>query len=259
MPFPYPGRARPAVPVALAFGLAIGTPHPTDGKAFVRAEPPVRTAVSPAPGPAAAPETPATAEGEVPFRVTLGAGGRDLFLEGDLTEGTAARVAAMLKAHPRVARIHLSSDGGLVDEASAIARLVTARRLSTSVSDACISACTLIFVHGRRRFLAAGGQLGFHAPYEEAPDGRMLSVDPAPERAAYRAAGVPRAFVARIMTVAPADIWIPSPGQLRAAGIVTELVTAAGPRAPLKRARAHEASRTKGPGRAVARRVPSSA
>ncbi|QGY00546.1 hypothetical protein MMSR116_00390 [Methylobacterium mesophilicum SR1.6/6] len=161
---------------------------------------------------------------ERPARVTLGPDGRDLRLAGDLTEGVAARAAALLAAHPEVERIHLTSDGGLVAEGAAIGALVAARGLSTYVPDVCVSACTLIFVRGRARFLAAGGRLGFHAPYTVGAHGRIRRVDPAPERAAYRSAGLPRAFVARALSVPPAGIWIPDGAVLRAAGIVTEIV-----------------------------------
>ncbi|MBE7245305.1 MAG: hypothetical protein INR63_10145 [Actinomycetospora chiangmaiensis] len=161
---------------------------------------------------------------EIPARVALGPDGRDLRLAGDLTGGVAARVAALLAAHPQVERIHLTSDGGLVAEGAAIGALVAARGLSTYVPDVCVSACTLIFVRGRARFLAAGGRLGFHAPYTVGAHGRMHPVDPAPERAAYRSAGLPRAFVARALSVPPAGIWVPDGAVLRAAGVVTEIV-----------------------------------
>lgn len=161
---------------------------------------------------------------EVPARLTVGPDGRDLHLVGDLTEGVAARVGRLLGAHPGIARLHLTSDGGLVEEGSAIGALVAARGLETRVSDACASACTLIFVRGRRRILAEGGRLGFHAPYALGARGRMRPVDPAPERAAYRAAGLPPAFVARVLAVSPAAIWIPDAAQLCAAGIVTGIV-----------------------------------
>ncbi|MCJ2087023.1 hypothetical protein MKK88_13640 [Methylobacterium sp. E-005] len=163
---------------------------------------------------------------EIPARLTVGPEGRNLHLVGDLTAGVAVRLAGLLDAHPRIARLHLTSDGGLVAEGAAIGALVAARGLETQVSDACASACTLIFVRGRRRILAEGGRLGFHAPYTVAARGRMRPVDPAPERAAYRAAGLPPAFVARALSVAPAAIWIPDAAQLCAAGIVTGLVGA---------------------------------
>ncbi|SEH78783.1 hypothetical protein SAMN02799636_03882 [Methylobacterium sp. 275MFSha3.1] len=179
-------------------------------------------------GPAAAGHPPkgrgAAGVPDVPARLTVGPGGRDLRLAGDLAAGVAARVRAILAAHPRIARIHLTSDGGLVEEGAAIGALVAARGLATYVPDACASACTLIFVRGRTRYLATGGRLGFHAPYEIGARGRMRPVDSAPERAAYRAAGLPAAFVTRALAVPPAGIWIPTDGELRAAGIVTEVV-----------------------------------
>jgi hypothetical protein len=184
----------------------------------------------PAPGSAAAGPGPASRaasgsdEPEVPARLTVGSDGRDLHLVGDLTEGVAARVAGLLGAHPGIVRLHLTSDGGLVEEGAAIGALVAARGLETQVSDACASACTLIFIRGRRRILAERGRLGFHAPYAVGVRGRVRPVDPTPERAAYRAAGLPAAFVARALAVAPAAIWIPDAAQLCAAGIVTGIV-----------------------------------
>lgn len=230
-------RSRPAWVAALAFGLAIGSPHMTDGKAFVRAHPPSSAPPStpwvtapPLAAPLGAPEArtqPQETDDEMrPARIELGRGGQDLLLSGDLDEGIAVRVGAILATHPRIKRLHLTSDGGLVEEAMALGRLVTARGLSTYVPESCASACTLVFAHGRRRYLAVGGQLGYHAPYEVGADGRMIALDPAPERAAYRAAGLPRSFVARVMTVAPADIWVPDAAKLRAAGIVTDYVAA---------------------------------
>jgi len=182
------------------------------------------TASVPVPALAPRPDGPGGEPPEVEARVALGPGGRDIRLAGDLTEGVAARVAALLAANPGVERIHLTSDGGLVDEAEALGALVAERGLATYVPDACASACTLVFVRGRTRYLAIGGQLGFHAPYELGPGGRIEAVDPSAERAAYLAAGLTSGFVAQTMTVAPEDIWIPEPARLRQAGVVTEMV-----------------------------------
>lgn len=204
--FPHGWRRRTArTACALAWALAVG--HAAAGSPLKE-----RGAAS------------AADEPEIPARLTVGPGGRDLRLAGDLTEGVAARVAKILAAHPQIARVHLTSDGGLVEEGTAIGALVAAHGLDTYVPDACASACTLIFVRGRGRYLGSSGQLGFHAPYEIGAHGRMYRVDPSPERASYRAAGLPRAFVARVLAVPPAKIWIPAATELRAAGIVTEVV-----------------------------------
>lgn len=202
MTFLRSGRIHPAWAAALALTLALALPRHTDGRDFVA--PPA-----------------ATEEGEIPARLDLASGDRELRLTGDFTEGLAERVAALLAAHPQVERLTLDSDGGLVDEAIALGRIVRSRHLATHVPDACASACTLVFLQGHERTLGQEGRLGFHAPYEVGDDGIQRAVDPAPERAAYLAAGLPETFVAEVMRVAPADLWIPGQGQLRAAGIVT--------------------------------------
>ena len=205
--FPRGWRRRTGT-AACALALALGAAGPAAAARLPKGQDPVQAADGP----------------DVPARLTVGPGGGDLRLAGDLTEGVAARVADLLAAHPQITRIHLTSDGGLVEEGAAIGALVAARGLATYVPDACASACTLIFVRGRTRYLATGGRLGFHAPYEISARGRMRPVDSAPERAAYRAAGLPAAFVAQALAVPPAGIWIPDARDLRAAGIVTETV-----------------------------------
>ena len=171
---------------------------------------------------------PAADEPEIPARLTVAPDGRTLQLVGDLTEGVAARVGRLLAAHPEIERLDLTSDGGLVAEGAAIGALVAARGLATAVPDACASACTLIFVRGRTRLIAADGRLGFHAPYVIGAHGEPRPVDATAERVAYRAAGLPPAFVARALAVPPAGIWIPDVAQLRTAGIVTGIVGADG-------------------------------
>lgn len=159
-----------------------------------------------------------------PARVTLGPWGRDIRLAGELGEGTADRLRRLLAANPGVERLHLTSEGGLVEEGQAIGDLVAARGLATYVPDYCVSACTLAFVRGSRRYLVEGGRLGFHAPYEAGPSGRIVQADGVPERAAYLAAGLDPAFVAQALATPSEDLWVPDAGRLLAAHAVTDTV-----------------------------------
>ncbi|MET0258716.1 MAG: hypothetical protein ABW179_09055, partial [Methylobacterium sp.] len=52
-------------------------------------------------------------------RIVLGPGGRDVRLYGELTEGAGARLERLLTENPGAERIHLTSEGGLVDEGAA--------------------------------------------------------------------------------------------------------------------------------------------
>lgn len=159
-----------------------------------------------------------------PTRVALGPEGRDVRLSGELTEGVADRLARLLDAHRSVERIHLTSEGGLVDEGAAIGALVARRGLVTYVPDYCVSACTLAFVRGRERLVLEGARLGFHAPYETGPFGIEVAADSAPERAAYLAAGVEPAFVDAALKVRPDDLLIPDAARLVAARVATGVV-----------------------------------
>lgn len=159
-----------------------------------------------------------------PARVALGPGGRDIRLAGELGEGTAERLRALLAANSQVERLHLTSEGGLVAEGQAIGDLVAERGLATYVPDYCVSACTLAFVRGTRRYLVEGGRLGFHAPYEADPSGRIVQADGVPERAAYLAAGLDPAFVTQALATPSEDLWVPDAARLLAAHAVTETV-----------------------------------
>lgn len=161
-----------------------------------------------------------------PTRVTLGPGGHDVRLSGELTEGAADRLARLLDANPGVARIHLTSEGGLVDEGAAIGDLIARHGLVAYVPDYCVSACTLAFVRGRERLVLDGARLGFHAPYEPGPFGIEVEADSAPERAAYLAAGLDPAFVEAALAVHPDDLMIPDTARLLAARVATGVVAA---------------------------------
>lgn len=159
-----------------------------------------------------------------PARVAAGPRGRDIRLAGELGEGTAERLRAVLAAHPDATRIHLTSEGGLVEEALAIGDLIAARRLATYVPDYCVSACTLAFVRGTRRHLVANGRLGFHAPYDPGLFGQVVQADAAAERTAYLAAGVEPGFVSQALATASDSLWIPEAARLVEARVVTDLV-----------------------------------
>ncbi|GMA74055.1 hypothetical protein GCM10025880_04720 [Methylorubrum aminovorans] len=172
----------------------------------------------------AAPQAPAPEER--PTRIRLGPKGRDVRLSGELTEGAAERLARLLDTHRGIERIHLTSEGGLVDEGAAIGALIAAHGLVTYVPDYCVSACTLAFVRGRERLVRADARLGFHAPYETDPVGVEIAVDSAPERAAYLAAGVRAEFVDAALEVRPDDLMIPGTDILVEAGVATGIVDA---------------------------------
>ena len=159
-----------------------------------------------------------------PSIVALGPRGDDVRLSGEIREGTAARLAALLDANPAVTRVALTSEGGLADEGDALRQVIAARGLTTYVPDFCVSACTLAFVGGRARLVMEGARLGFHAPFEEGLFGQTFAGDKAGARAAYAEAGLDGAFVEQALATAPADMWYPEADRLLAAHVATAIV-----------------------------------
>ncbi|MEH3119806.1 MAG: hypothetical protein PGN25_20045 [Methylorubrum populi] len=216
-------RGSACVPVLLACAVTAGLSLPVQrGPAGPRgAVDPIGSGLTP---PIADPL--ATAPDAAPTRIVLGPHGRDVRLSGALTEGAAERLARLLDAHGAVGRIHLTSEGGLVDEGAAIGALIARYGLVTYVPDYCVSACTLAFVRGRERWVLPDSRLGFHAPYETGPFGVEIAADSAPERAAYLAAGVRADFVDAALKVRPDDLLIPDAETLVTAGVATGIADA---------------------------------
>lgn len=156
--------------------------------------------------------------------LVLGPGGTDIRLSGDIAEGTAERLRALLGAHPTVSRIHLTSDGGLADEGQAVGEVIAAHKLATYVPDYCVSACTLAFVAGRERIVMEGARLGFHRPFYEGVLGQNFAGDASVQRAAYLAAGLTPSFVDAALQVAPDDVWFPTTRELLGAHVATRVV-----------------------------------
>ena len=160
-----------------------------------------------------------------PATIELGPKGDDVRLRGELQEGTAKRLVALLDAHPKVGRIHLTSEGGLADEGQALGNIIAAHRLSTFVPDYCVSACTLAFVRGTARLMLEDSRIGFHSPFEAGLFGVVYQGDSSEQRAEYLAAGIARDFVDAALKVKPDDIWYPKPARLIAAHVATAVVT----------------------------------
>lgn len=156
--------------------------------------------------------------------IALGPTGSDVRLSGEIVEGAAARLDALLDANPDVDRIVLTSEGGLADEGQAIGDVIADHGIATYIPDYCVSACTLAFVRGRQRYVMKGGRVGFHGPFQEGLFGRTFTGDSKAAKAAYVEAGVQPAFADEALKVSPDDMWFPSADRLIAAHVATQIV-----------------------------------
>ena len=88
--------------------------------------------------------------------------GDALLFEGRIDTATATRFLQLLDA-PGVARVVITSPGGLVSPALDMADAIHARALAVEVPTACLSSCAnYIFPAGRRKLLGWPGAVGWH-------------------------------------------------------------------------------------------------
>ena len=83
-----------------------------------------------------------------------------IILTGTIQAGDDAAFAAAVDDNVKV--VVLGSDGGRVDLAMAIGRLIRKRHLDTAVPSSCVSACALIWAAGTTR--TVDGRLAMHCP-----------------------------------------------------------------------------------------------
>lgn len=154
---------------------------------------------------------------------TLLPGGKELSFSGGIKYGVAEELARNLTAAPEVRVLHLHSPGGRLRDASKLARLVRQQGLETYVSNECLSACTLVFAAGKRRWLSDAARLGFHGvalPGMAEEERRAGNEEWA---AIYRSLGADATFIDKALAVPSGDMWYPTASELLAVKFVTDM------------------------------------
>lgn len=155
-------------------------------------------------------------------RAELSADGKTLHLRGEITYGLMDQMRNTLGKDTQF--VTLSSTGGNIRAARAIAETISFAGLNTRATGPCFSACTLIFMAGKKRDVGTNGALGFHS-YLYAHSINAAGVDVQDEQAkdmAYLISrGVSRNFVQQAYAVDHDEIWQPSQKELRAAGVLS--------------------------------------
>lgn len=159
-------------------------------------------------------------------RIALSRDGRIIEVAGNLTAGTASRLAAVAAEAPNLTTIAFDSPGGRMFEGQQIARLIQDRGLDTLVESHCASACTIALIAGRHRTAGPEAEVGFHQPtfpgLSEA-DREMMIAD---MRRLYREGGISGDFLERVLRVPPDDMWYPTHEELVAARVITTAIAA---------------------------------
>lgn len=150
--------------------------------------------------------------------------GSIVFLSGDINYPIYRSFLHTLAENKGVETVILSSPGGIIFAARAIANKISELGLNTKVEDNCFSACTLIFLSGDTRQLAEIGQLGFHLyATESMVTASVLDIEEQvkKDKDYLRSRGVSEDFIQEAYRTPPTEIWVPSRERLVSAGILT--------------------------------------
>lgn len=159
-------------------------------------------------------------------RIDVSRDGRTITITGNLTAGTATRLANVAADAPDLARVTLDSPGGRMFEGQQVAHLIRERGLDTWVDNHCASACTIPLIAGRHRTAGPNAAIGFHQPTFPglAEQDRALMI--ADMRRLYSEGGISGAFLERVLRVPPDDMWYPTAEELIAARVITNAIHA---------------------------------
>jgi hypothetical protein len=150
--------------------------------------------------------------------------GTMLDFSGGITFGTAKEFETMLKAMDNVRTVRLNSNGGRLAEAQKISDMIRARGLSTFVTNQCVSACTIVFLGGKQRYLLSTAKLGFHQASFRGMTADDQRVAISRETARLQNFGLSHAFAERANATGPSGMWFPEQAELVREHVVTMIV-----------------------------------
>lgn len=159
-----------------------------------------------------------------PHKIRLLRDGTELELAGGMPFGTTDAVRNVLDAAQAVQIIHLNSQGGRMNEAFQLYKMIKERNLSTYTSADCLSACSVAFLAGRERYLSENGRLGFHSASIGGLSGEEAKELNDEVRHTLQTHGVPNSFVDRALSTSPKDMWYPSKDELLRAKVIDSVV-----------------------------------
>jgi hypothetical protein len=175
-----------------------------------------------------------TGDSEVgPHQFHILANGQMLEFSGGITFGVASEMEGFLDAMSGVKTVRLNSVGGRIREAQRMADIIKARALSTFVVRDCLSACTIVFLGGKERYLLSTARLGFHQPAFRGMTTSERRGTIAEEIRRLQRFGLSKAFAERANSATPSGMWYPDKDELLREHVVTKVIAPSAPGKPV--------------------------
>lgn len=160
--------------------------------------------------------------GKYEFRVLRD--GQELEFSGGITFGAAKELRRFIDAMGSLRVIHLNSHGGRISEAERMAQHIRAKGLNTYAPRLCASACTIVFLSGKERFISDASKIGFHQSSFPGLSSEEKRVSTALDERKLIALGVSAAFARKAYSTPHNDMWYPSANELIAEKVATKAV-----------------------------------
>ena len=152
--------------------------------------------------------------------ISVDANGTSLRVDGSYGLGSDTAVREALERNPGLRSVVLSGPGGRMGVGYAINRMIRQRKLATRVEAGCASACTIAFLGGVDRSIAAKGRLGFHQTSFPGMDENDMYESNRGMRQFLTRNGVTPQFAQRVLETPPGDLWVPTPQELLAGRVI---------------------------------------
>jgi hypothetical protein len=159
-----------------------------------------------------------------PHQFHVLANGQMLEFSGGITFGVAREMEGFLDAMNGVKTVRLDSIGGRILEAQKMSDIIKARGLSTFVARDCLSACTIVFLGGKERYVLATARLGFHQPAFRGMTSPERRGTIAQEVQRLQRFGLSKAFAERANNATPSGMWYPDKDELLREHVVTRVI-----------------------------------
>ncbi len=147
---------------------------------------------------------------------------------GSIELGVTKKLKGILESGVPIRLVILESSGGNIYEARGMAKLIERYELQTHVDTSCSSACTSVFLAGKKRTMSDNAKIGFHQ-YRFDANYSIIAADPEKEQAKdlafFRSRGVSDAFLEKVFEQPSNAMWFPEPFELLQAGVVQEILS----------------------------------
>lgn len=158
------------------------------------------------------------------YSLSVDENGETLVFEGEITHGVTKNIAKHLNDNPNLRILEIQSAGGNIFEARGVAKLVSGAKLDTHTNGQCSSACTLVFISGKRRTAHPDARLGFHGyALMDAAKLPQFDINAEQERDLmfFASQGVSQGFLDRMYDSPNNSIWFPTHSELQEARVLT--------------------------------------